>query len=168
MIDLTQSHMRIWLNRQYCKLLQSNKADKLIDMFWLLFAVITILGFTWKILPLGLIRLITLMLWILVFIVGICLFFLIRRSPWWLSRGGRIDPNTLSKNNNSSIEYENIDFNRALKNNWPYIISAIVIIIFKTVFFSTNPPSKKPLNQLSTSNYVIYPIVTQNKPEPII
>jgi tetratricopeptide (TPR) repeat protein len=168
MIDLTQSHMRIWLNRQYCKLLQSNKADRLIDMFWLLFTVIIVIGFTWKILPIGLIRLITLMLWITAFIVGIFLFFLIRRSPWWRLRGGQINSITLSKKKNSSIEHENINFNHALKNNWPYIIVAIVAIILKTVFLSEKPPSKKPLNQQSTSNYIIYPIATQNEQDDII
>jgi tetratricopeptide (TPR) repeat protein len=165
MIDMTQSQMRIWLNPQHRKFLQPNRV---IDVFWRTLAIIAIIGLSWKILPIGLVRLITLLLWITLLLFGVFLFFMARRSPWWRSRGGRIDLGSLSKQNISNIEHDNINLNHALKKNLLYIIVAIAAIILKTVFLSEKSPSKKPLNQQSTNNYVIYQIAAHKEPDDII
>ncbi|WP_310481574.1 tetratricopeptide repeat protein [Chamaesiphon sp. VAR_48_metabat_403] len=168
MIDLTQSQMRIWSNLQYRKFLQPNTVDKVIYVFWLVFAVIAIIGFTWKILPIGLIRLITLLLWIALFMAGVFLFFIIRRSPRWRSRSGTIDPDISSGQNSSNIEHENINLNNDLKKNLPYFFLGIAVFFLTNVLFPTKSPNKKPLNQQSTTNYVVYPIATHDRSDDII
>jgi tetratricopeptide (TPR) repeat protein len=79
MIDMTQSQVRIWLNPQYRKFLQKNK---IIDVFWWVFTIITIIGLSWQYLPIFATKIVTLVLWSCLPIVVIVLFFLIRRSPW--------------------------------------------------------------------------------------
>jgi tetratricopeptide (TPR) repeat protein len=79
MINLTQAQIRIMLNPQYRKFLQS---DKVIDIFRWICLIIIIFGFSWKFLPAFIIKVINLLFCACLPLAGIVLFFMIRQSPW--------------------------------------------------------------------------------------
>ena len=87
MLEGTYTEARIWSNRHYRKYLSSSSDSTLVlKLFWSGFSIISLIGLNWNILPIGMIRLVTLLLWISLFLAMVFLFFMVRRSPWWLSR----------------------------------------------------------------------------------
>ena len=76
MINLTQAQIRIWLNPQYRIFLQSNVA---INFFRWTYIVILFFGFSWKFLPVFVIRFLILVFWFCLPLTAIVLFFMIRR-----------------------------------------------------------------------------------------
>jgi Flp pilus assembly protein TadD len=81
-IDMTQIQIRIWLTPQYRKFLQPNRW---IYLFWCVLLAIIFTGFTWKILPVWLTSILMLVVWIVLLFTAVCVFFIIRRSPWYLT-----------------------------------------------------------------------------------
>ena len=76
-LDLTQAQMRIYLNVQHRKFLQTDKA---IDLFRWVLAIITVVGLSWRYLPTFIIKFLILVSWLFLPIAIITLFFFIRIS----------------------------------------------------------------------------------------
>jgi Flp pilus assembly protein TadD len=81
-IDLTQIQIRIWSKSQYHKFLQPNRW---MYLFWGVLSGIIFAGFTWKILPVWLISILTVLLWAILLFSALSLFFIIIRSPWFMT-----------------------------------------------------------------------------------
>ncbi|AFY95679.1 tetratricopeptide repeat protein [Chamaesiphon minutus] len=78
MIEGTYTEFRIWFNPHYRKYLISSSA-LIIKLFWSGLLIISLIGLNWSILPVFIIKFLTLLLWFCLPALIITLFFLMRR-----------------------------------------------------------------------------------------